>query len=131
MMMRKHQVPHRLSCKRAIDTSFQEYYGMADLAKESQLVSFPDDSIAKLDKLLYGYYLPAQNLMLGDRGHALTSRFVWSRMMGKLKPQPMEGVAVWTDSSGQSTIRTVIRDFFTGKYVVFDKIRSNPVFPKE
>lgn len=84
-------------------------------------VPFPDTEGKPPHTLLYGYYLPHQDLMCGNRGHALSARFTWKRYLGHLVPQPLDGVAVWTLNGGQAVVRTVVRNFFTGAYMVFDR----------
>lgn len=83
--------------------------------------TFPDESGIPAEPLMYGYYLPHKDLNVGNRGHALSARFVWKRYFRHLQPQPLDGVAVWTFKGGHTVVRTVVRDFFTGKYVVLDR----------
>lgn len=89
--------------------------------------TFPDTSHKPHDTLLYGYYLPHGNQMVGHRGHALSSRFIWHRRFKGMTPQPLEGVAIWTLPGGRNVVRVVVRDFFTGKYTVCDRFPAKSV----
>lgn len=106
-------------------TDVSDNVGGTDVAiAEDGPPTFPDTSGKPEDTMLYGYYLPHRDLMVGNKGHALSARFVWKRNFSHLVAQPLDGVAVWTLRGGQAVVRTVIRNFFTGAYTVLDRFPS-------
>lgn len=68
----------------------------------------------------HGYYIPAQELLRGDRTLALAAQAYYRDVLGldSTYSQRYDGVSIYTRPDGTLQIRVVVQDFFAEKLTV-------------
>lgn len=63
----------------------------------------------------HGYYVPAQNLLRGDRQNALAAQLFYREALGldSTYAEPYDGVSIHVQADGKPTIRVALQNFFT------------------